>query len=360
MPRMTVLTAQARMTWMDEVRGTAILLLLLWHASAVPDFFGMPMPEFIRSANAFFLPFRMPTLMLLSGMLLARSMRKPLPRYLAGKLAMVVWPYLVWALIAKLTFLEQPGLPWWHWRAWYATSYLWFLFFIAVYFAAAPLLRRLPAWAPVVLATATGALLPADSMEQRMAYFAIFFFAGHWLAMHPETIQRFARPRTVALLTIPAVGFGAASVLFPEQLQFLIWGAPLSIAGSLVLIGIYSAGSRPSAPRRCLEFLGRSSLIFYVSHFPAMALISFSPLGDSSAILLASVNLFVSLLVGTLLSRWKTTQPICWLFQPPERATSAAESLVALLLPTRSHASREDAAPPRGTAEMGDHPRVSE
>ena len=31
--------------------------------------------------------------------------------------------------------------------------------------------------------TATGALLPADSMEQRMAYFAIFFFAGHWLAM---------------------------------------------------------------------------------------------------------------------------------------------------------------------------------
>lgn len=114
-----------------------------------------------------------------------------------------------------------------------------------------------------------------------------------------------------------------------------------------MLIGIYSAGSRSSAPRRCLEFLGRSSLIFYVSHFPAMALISFSPLGDSSAILLASVNLFVSLLVGTLLSRWKTTQPICWLFQPPERATSAAESLVALLLPPQPCVARRRCAPER-------------
>lgn len=140
----TILKPSTRLTWMDDVRGTAILLLLLWHASAVPVLFGTEMPEVVRSANAFFMPYRMPTLMLLSGMLLARSLRKPLPTYYAGKIAMVLWPYLVWVIIAKATFLDIEGMPWWHWRAWYATTYLWFLFFIGVYYAAAPLLRRLP------------------------------------------------------------------------------------------------------------------------------------------------------------------------------------------------------------------------
>lgn len=342
-----VLTHQDRMTWMDAVRGTAILLLLLWHASAVPAFYGAEMPELLRSANAFFLPFRMPTLMLLSGMLLARSMRKPLPRYLAGKVAMILWPYLVWVAIAELTFLDQPGLPWWHWRAWYATSYLWFLFFIGVYYAAAPLLRRLPPWLPILIAAGGGLLLEAGSMEQRMAYFALFFFGGHWLAGSPALIERLARPRPAVMFAIPAALVGVASVLRPEVWHYLVWSAPFSVAGALALIGAYTAATGNEPLRRGLEFLGRSSIVFYVSHFPVMALISLSAPSGTSAVVLSIVNLVAAVLVGTLLARSRSTPPIRWLFQAPAVLTNAvAAALTALLTPRRARSGDPASAPP--------------
>lgn len=343
----TVLTERTRMTWMDAVRGTAIILLLIWHASAVPALYGVEMPEVIRSANAFFLPFRMPTLMLLSGMLLERSLRKPLPRYLAGKASMVVWPYLVWVVIAKLTFLEQAGLPWWHWRAWYATSYLWFLFFIAVYYAAAPLLRHLPIWATVGLAALGAILLDAGSMEQRMAYFAVFFFGGAWLARHPALLDRTSRPRMLVLLGIPAVAFGVASVLLPDALHHLLWGAPLSIAGSLALIGIFSTAGRHGLVRRLVEFLGRSSIVFYVSHFPVMALLSQSPLADGGALVLAVSNVMAAMLIGVALSVGKSQVPIAWLFRAPGPLTDALTASLSRL----SGASRRRVDETGGTTE---------
>ena len=75
-----------RIEWMDSLRGIAILLLLFWHAFAIPDLLGTPMPDWLRNINNAFLPFRMPMLMFLSGMLLEKSLRKPLPTYYEGKL----------------------------------------------------------------------------------------------------------------------------------------------------------------------------------------------------------------------------------------------------------------------------------
>lgn len=345
MVQSSVLSEQSRMTWMDAVRGTAILLLLLWHASAVPVLYDVSMPEAIRAANAFFLPFRMPTLMLLSGMLLARSLRKPLPRYLAGKVAMVLWPYLVWVLIAELTFLEQPGLPWWHWRAWYATSYLWFLFFIGVYYAIAPLLRRLPAWAPIVAAAGAGLVLEPGSMEQRMAYFAVFFFAGNLLSRSPQLVDRLSRPRTTTVLAVPAVAFGAASVVRPELLHHLVWGAPLSLLGSLVLIGLFSRARSGGRLLAGVEFLGRSSIVFYVSHFPVMALLSQSPVAGAGALPLAAANLAAALLVGTVLARTRSIVPVRWLFEAPGAFTAALTALLGGMLRSRP-------APPPATSQL--------
>lgn len=317
----TVLAAGQRLEWMDSVRGTAILLLLIWHASAVPEFFGISMPDVLRSANSFFFPYRMPTLMLLSGMLLTRSLSKPIPTYYAGKIAMVLWPYLVWVVIAKIVFLEMPGVPWWHWHAWYSTSYLWFLFFIGVFYAVAPLFMRLPAWAPIALGAAVGLFLEHGSTEQRMGYFAVFFFAGSWLANRSGLIDRLARPRAAITLTVPAILFGAASIAWTDTLHFSVWGAPLSIAGALALIALYSRVRSTGLLTRALQFLGRSSLVFYVSHFPVMALLSQSPLAGGSFLQLSALNLAASLLVGSTLTACKSTPPAVWLFQAPKSFT---------------------------------------
>ncbi|MFL0457510.1 acyltransferase family protein [Brachybacterium paraconglomeratum] len=317
------ITTSSRMTWMDEVRGTAILLLLLWHASAVPTLFGTEMPEVVRSVNAFFLPYRMPTLMLLSGMLLARSLRKPLPVYYAGKIAMVLWPYLIWVTIAKMTFLDAEALPWWHWRAWYATTYLWFLFFIGVYYAVAPFFRRLPPWVPIALGTALALYLPQGSTNQRLGYFAIFFFAGSWLASTPDLINRLARPRASLLLAVPAIAYGTASAIWPDQLEFMAWGAPMSIAGGLALVGAFAHPRRGGLSTSGVQFLGRSSIVFYVSHFPIMAILSQSAVSEAGSLALAAVNLAMALLLGYLLAWGKETAAVSWLFRAPHVLTGA-------------------------------------
>lgn len=339
-----LLATGRRLGWMDTVRGSAILLLLLWHANAVPEFFGTPMPDVIRSTNAFFFPYRMPTLMLLSGMLLTRSLQKPLPVYYAGKLAMVLWPYLVWVVIAKIVFLEQPGVPWWHWHAWYATSYLWFLFFIGVYYAAAPLLKRLPPWVPIALGAAAGVLLEQGSMEQRMGYFAVFFFAGSWIASSPGLVDRLARPRAAILLGVPALTFGVASIIWTESLHYSVWGAPLSIAGALALVAAFARPRIDGPLTRGLQFLGRSSIVFYVSHFPIMAILSRSSLAEGSFLLLASLNLAAALLLGGVLAVYKSIPPVAWLFRAPHWITGAASAAVGVVTTRPESPARRDSA----------------
>lgn len=325
--------AAMRITWMDAVRGTAILLLLIWHASAVPELYGREMPEAIRTINAFFTPFRMPTLMLLSGMLLSKSLSKPLPTYFAGKFSMILWPYVIWVVIAKLTFLEVVGLPWWHWRAWYATSYLWFLFFIGVYYLISPMLTRMPRWIPVAIAGAAGLILPQDTTEQRMAYFAVFFFAGDWLAQHPKLLERLTSPRTAAWLIAPVLATGVLSIIWTDVMHYAVWSAPLSVAGALLLAAGFSRYTTTGRGAPALQSLGRSSLIYYVSHFPLMALLCMVVPKSVPALVLAGMALAVALLAGWTLAALKERVPIRWLFAAPRPLTRAIDRGLARVLP---------------------------
>ena len=67
-----------RMTWMDLVRGGAIVLVVFWHAASVPDQLldGAEPGYYVRKLNAALGPFRIPTLLVLSGLLVERSLAK--------------------------------------------------------------------------------------------------------------------------------------------------------------------------------------------------------------------------------------------------------------------------------------------
>jgi uncharacterized membrane protein YcfT len=318
---------------MDAVRGTAILLLLIWHASAVPELYGREMPEVIRTVNAFFTPFRMPTLMLLSGVLLSKSLRKPLPTYFSGKFSMILWPYVIWVIIAKLTFLEVVGLPWWHWRAWYATSYLWFLFFIGVYYLAAPLLSWLPRWVPVAIAATAGLLLPAGTTEQHMAYFAVFFFTGDWLAQHPKLLEKATTARFAVWLIPVVLATGVASSLWTEAMHYTVWSAPLSVAGMLLLAAGFSRLTAAGRGAPALQSLGRSSLIYYVSHFPLMAVLCMIVPESVPPLVLAILNLALALVAGWALASLKERAPVKWLFSAPRPLVRGVEAALARALP---------------------------
>ena len=308
--------ARPRFHWMDLLRGWAILMVMAWHATAIPVRYGAAMPWPIRDANMFFLPYRMPTLMFLSGLLLPASMRKSIPVYYAGKFAMIVWPYLLWVTLDRA--IHGGPHPWWHWRSWYATSYLWFLFFIGVYYFIAPLIRRLPVWLPIVAFAAVSFLLP-PGMEKRLTYFAIFFFAGRLVAGRPDRLARCTRAPVVWVLGAAALVFGAFSAVLRLRLAYHAEYAAASLAGVCALIAIAQALQRRGIALRWLTRVGQNSIVYYCSHFPIMTGVMYGlyALGVHNILVVSLANLPVALLSGSLLVRYRTTRPITWLFQAP-------------------------------------------
>lgn len=316
-----------RVAWMDAVRGTAIILLLLYHCTAIPLTLGVPMPTALRWFSTFFMPYRMPSLMVLSGMLLARSLRKPLPQYFAGKVAGIVWPYLVWVVIAKFVWLDAAGEPWWEWRAWYATSYLWFLFFLGCYYLIAPALRLLPVWLPVGAAWVLAVLLVQGSVEQRLAYFAMFFFAGHAIAGGPRLIERLTPRYRLRLYGLLAVVFGAASVIWTMQLVFNPWFAPLNMAGILLAIGWFRRATGTGPVLRAVRFVGRTSLVYYLVNSPLIVAITMPLVDVLDPWSLAGLNLLAVGVVGTVLALVRQRPPWRWLFRAPGPVPTAVATV---------------------------------
>ncbi len=84
---------------MDLLRGGAIVLVLALHATLMVEWHHVEPWPALAWINLAFTPYRMPMLMLLSGLMLDRSMRKGWARHYQGKLDRMVWPPLVWAVI---------------------------------------------------------------------------------------------------------------------------------------------------------------------------------------------------------------------------------------------------------------------
>lgn len=318
-----VLTAGSRggrMEWMDQLRGAAIVLVLIWHAPAIPVLYGATMPQPLRAANMFFLPYRMPTLMVLSGLLLPASLRKPAPVYYLGKLSALVWPYVLWVTVDRM--INGSLLPWWHWRAWFATSYLWFLFFVGVYYFLAPLIRRLPSWLPVVLFAAAAVVLPT-STEERLAYFGVFFFFGQMLARHPAWLERLTRGRILWVFGLVALAFGVASSIWTLQLAYRVEFVLPSLAGIFCAIALARWVGERGRDAAWLNTVGRNSLVYYTSHFPIMTgtMYALYALGVHQILVVAAVDLVVAAALGAALVRLRGRPPVSWLFQSPARPT---------------------------------------
>lgn len=304
-----------RMTWMDTLRGTAIILVIMWHAAAILRLFDVPAPHWLLLLNETMAPYRMPTLMFLSGMLLNRSLAKPLPVYLTGKLRHIAWPWFLWSLL-NLVIMQPAGGPF-AFATW-AFSYLWFLAYIMVYYLIAPLVQRIPA--PLV-ALAFGLfsfVVAEDENRRKFCFLAIFFFLGRWASENRDWLMRTAASPKVWYLAPVALGFGAASAWFgPWRYQSIL--VLFSLAGILVAI---KCAIRFNGPRsEPLQFVGRNSLIYYVTHFPVIVLVvrAADAMGLDSRVIIPT-GLVMALAVGTVAARLSATTPLRWLFEIPPPA----------------------------------------
>lgn len=127
----------SRFTWMDLFRGLAVVLVTANHAADEST------SEAIRGVMAALGDYRMPALLLLSGILLPRSLTKPTGVFISGKLRLIAWPCLVWSAVMLGIFGPELGLTW-RWWLLAEPSHVWYLNALLMYYLLGLLLRRVP------------------------------------------------------------------------------------------------------------------------------------------------------------------------------------------------------------------------
>ncbi|MFC8190582.1 acyltransferase family protein [Cellulomonas sp. NPDC057328] len=259
----------ARLVWIDVLRGAAVFLVIATHAiDAVIQRTGDAPQALIFIGDAL-APFRIPTLMFLSGLLLPRSLSKPARVFFTGKLRAIGWPFLVWTVVilaatGKLSLkrlLVNVVTP---------ETVLWYLWFLL---AAYVVVWLLDVWrVPLALPIAAFAVLAALDVDlyrfSRFFYLLLFFVAGLLVVRHQMRVSAWTRSRRViavaATLAVATAALSAAGVEVRYQLAF----APGVMAGVMA----FAALARRVAGRaaRVLQALGRDSLVFYVTHWPVL------------------------------------------------------------------------------------------
>lgn len=265
----------SRQHWMDLLRGTAILLVIAHHLRLVQQIWDGGTPWAMVELSEALAPFRMPALLFASGLLLARSLRRPPGRFLAGKVRGLLWPWLLWSAVML------PILGWGHadeplW--WLNGMYTWFLAALFCYYVIGLLTRRIPpgwvALASVAVWTALPLLGVAHDLvgprPDKFVFYAVFFFAG--AALRPLLARR-PVPWTV---TVPALAAAAAWALHAARIDAEPQVPVLTQA--VVLMGVVGAvGVLQRLPRlralRPVEWLGRNSVVPYLVHLPVIELL---------------------------------------------------------------------------------------
>jgi uncharacterized membrane protein YcfT len=281
---------------MDGMRGLAIVAVVLFHAELVAG----PLP-WLSEANQELAPVRMPLLMGLSGLLLARSLAKGPRRHLVGKARAVLWPYVVWASLdlaqvcLHLLATGEPLPPDLARLAVYNPSgYLWFLAFLFCYHVLAtplpPWLRSIAGPALVLL----GSTLESTDLH-RFVTLAGWFLVG-------DLLGRVVGPRVPGVVT--------------DLVGRIRWGT--------------------------LATIGRQSVVYYASHLIVMvyAVRLVHRLGVTEPRLVVPVAAVVPLAVGALLVRLRRRRWADALFVWPRVDSTAGTeqrgAAVARAAPTRT------------------------
>lgn len=264
----------SRVEWMDALRGMAILLVVLDHSA---DQVRSSIPESLETLTVFndaASPFRMASLMFLSGLLLPKSLAKTSARYLKGKLANVGWPYVLWSFIilgllagtAPLTG-NSVGVEKFLRIFYNPPTYLWYLAYLLVFYVVCLLIApKVRTW--FVPATLLASAVALDDLRRMLFLFA-FFLLGDFAARNASAWKVITGNRwclfTGALLGIVTAFFAGMglTVRYEAVWAFGVIGGIIAAIPLLQRLAVTAAGKRLAA-------IGQNSIVFYVTHWSVM------------------------------------------------------------------------------------------
>lgn len=291
-------------------------------------------------------PFRMPLLMLISGIVasrtfLAGSVGAGLRRAASSFYLVVVWTVIFFLLsrpIAHYVPGRADGLAELWRQILIPSTIMWFVYALGASALVLVALRR----APHVLTMAIFLVVPAvlaqvdvtiPELARRAIIYAAFFAAGVFAATSILAFVRAATLRTVPVLWLMYLGMTVVTGwLTPVPFfHYLAWFATDLCAALLTLV-IVSWACRWPVFSRPLSVIGRRTLPIFILHLPAAWLVlTVEPLND---ILLASGTRWlwpvigVIFMVGTALATFWVCRrtPLRWLFAMPWPAQRAQDA----------------------------------
>ncbi|MGN7161717.1 acyltransferase family protein [Sphingomonas sp. SAFR-052] len=290
---------------MDFLRGLAILLVIIFHSVTILKRVDLPPPLWLKEIADFFGLYRMPTLMFLSGLLLPQSFGKGPKPYFSGKLRNVWWPYLIWSGIAAIILRRDVGSLSAILSLLNAGSYLWFLYFIGIFYIVAYFVKSfnfaLIGAALFAISVVIAIAFPDARIAIRMSYLMAFFFFGGFAGRHWERFLALVDSKACLLAVAVAIVGGFAAAYFD-----LKSGPAFGVLASIFIIAACHLSRKVGNHlwANMPNFVGRNSLKFYVSHFPAIYLFDKIAvrLGFREVDLLVVVSICFALITGMVLS----------------------------------------------------------
>lgn len=285
MPRTTATDAPARLAWADVAKGGCILLVVLHHVvtkqyvDLVPLVY-QPIGDAWAGLSHGLKPVRMPLFFVLSGFFASTAVTRPWAMVARGRIWSPAYLYVVWLVLLALFFSVERELPLNRTQDLgefaldlvFASTGLWFLYALVLYFVLAKLAARVPIGFLLGVAATVSAgasLLPIEEVN-RVAILVHFvhFVVG---ARCPDLLRRLAAdPRPL--------GWPLALALVVGAVVIELLGAPLSVEILVISVvgvpwGLRVAAGAARMPRLAdgLAWVGRRTLPIYVMHVPVLA-----------------------------------------------------------------------------------------
>lgn len=320
-----------RQSWIDSIRGLAILLIILGHWTTQISYSQEGyFIDFLKSFSLFFAPIRLELLFFLSGVVVSISYRKGLKSYIKGKVNNILWPYMVWSVI-MLTLLYVSDF--FSGRFLYKERLIesllgfldltWFLYFVFLYYIFVIFVRKLNflivffslVFFSYVLSSYDFLIDKPSLRFSDLFYYFIFFTTGDYIVRKDFLIKNNFLILMSFFMGILFIFFG--NFFFNLNKTSIFFLLPVFMIFPFLFHVFYylNKSFRFRKINNLINYIGRNSLFFYLVHYPVILISGFI----LKILNLQNIFVFFLILLGSfflpmLLIKYKNIRMIKLLF----------------------------------------------